>query len=262
MLNRLRRVLPSLAVVGAVTAAVCLVLLSYLRQMTLVDTGATRPVVEAALSRLQNLQPASIEDTAFRQAVENLLQTPHVATVWLFSPDGHLVFTKGSTSSSTPSGKTAEELATEDTRRVLDALPRGTLTGEEQALLLAASAIRREGEHNDIYRHLVIPVRTANGSTTALVGVAYEISQSLNSPIRLHWMIILFGALGGLLVYWMSLPLWVFQAARERGEQAWAWAIFVFFGNLVGLIAYLLARKPELKTPTSTTGKVSPEKLK
>ena len=261
MLNRLGRVLPSLAVVGAVTAAVCLVLLSYLRQMALVDTGATRPVVEAALSRLQNLQPASLEDTAFSQAVENLLQTPHVATVWLFSPDGHLVFAKGSTSSSTLTGKTAEELSSEDTRRVIDALPKGALISEQRAWLLAASAIRREGEHNDIYRHLVIPVWTADDSGMAIVGVAYEISQSLDLPIRLHWVIILFGALGGLLLYWMSLPLWVFQAARERGEQAWAWAIFVFFGNLVALVAYLLARKPQPGTRDSIPGTSSPEQL-
>jgi hypothetical protein len=250
MLNRLRQVLPSLAVVGAVIAAICVVLLSYLRQMALVDTGATRPVVEAALAQLEACHPVSLEDTAFRREVEKLLQTPYVATVWLFSAEGRLVFAKGSTSSATPTGKTAEELASEDTRRVIDALPKEALISEQRAWLLAASAIRREGEHNDIYHHLVIPVWTANDPAPALVGVAYEISQSLDSPIRFHWMIILFGALGGLLLYWMSLPLWVFLSARERGEHAWAWAIFVFFGNLVGLIAYLLARKPQPGIPT------------
>jgi hypothetical protein len=48
----------------------------------------------------------------------------------------------------------------------------------------------------------------------------------------------------GLLMYWLSLPLWVFLDARQRGERALAWAGFVLIGNLVALLTYILARRP------------------
>ena len=49
-------------------------------------------------------------------------------------------------------------------------------------------------------------------------------------------------------MYWLSLPLWVLLDARERWDYAMVWAIFVLIGNLVALIAYLLARSPRPKT--------------
>jgi hypothetical protein len=48
----------------------------------------------------------------------------------------------------------------------------------------------------------------------------------------------------GLASYWLSLPAWVWLDARARGERAWVWAVFVLLGNLVGLITYILARRP------------------
>ena len=46
------------------------------------------------------------------------------------------------------------------------------------------------------------------------------------------------------LLYWLSLPLWVFLDARKYGKHAWLWAIYVSFGNLVALVAYILTRPP------------------
>ena len=42
-------------------------------------------------------------------------------------------------------------------------------------------------------------------------------------------------------IYWLALPLWVFLDARDRRDRALAWGIFVLIGNLVALLAYLLA---------------------
>jgi hypothetical protein len=200
-----------------------------------------RPAVEAILDKLQEIGPTSLDDVALRRAVEHLLEGPHVATVWLLTPDGRIVFSSGSTAASTPRNSTVEELATDDARLLLDVLPSEALSDEHRTWLLAASAIRREGTHNDIYRHLVRPVRAPDGSIIALVGVAYDFRERATGP---GWIIAMSVALACLIVYWVSLPLWVLLDARQRGERALAWATFVLIGNLVALVAYILAHAP------------------
>ena len=77
----------------------------------------------------------------------------------------------------------------------------------------------------------------------ALVGVAYEISGGAHSTPRFY--IGAPAALIGLGVYWLSLPLWVFLDAKARGRQVWSWTTFIFIGNLVALLAYLITAKSE-----------------
>jgi len=86
-------------------------------------------------------------------------------------------------------------------------------------------------------------VRSADGSLAGLIGVAYDASPGLAAPF-LVWAIAVLSIPIGLIAYWIGLPLWVYLDARERGERAWAWALFCFAGNLGGLFAYLLARSP------------------
>jgi hypothetical protein len=63
----------------------------------------------------------------------------------------------------------------------------------------------------------------------------------------------LLAGLLALAVYWLCLPLWVWLDARERGERAWAWAVFVLLGNPVALPAYILARVPR-SAPAGVAG--------
>ena len=112
-------------------------------------------------------------------------------------------------------------------------------------MLLAASAIRRERTHNDIYRHLLRPVRGADGAVVAMIGVAYEISGGAH--ITPGWKATMLAAVIGLGAYWLSLPLWVLFDARDRGERAWPWTTFLLLGNVVALTAYVLARAPQAR---------------
>jgi len=243
MSSQLKRALPIVAVVAALAAVLILVLGSSQRAAMLVDTGETRPVVEAALAPLLALRLASADDPALRQAVEAAMRAEYVETIWVFASDGRIVYAAGSTAASTASG-TAEEHATGETRRVLASMPAGTLNADQRLALLAASAIQAEGEHNDIYRHLVREVRGADGALVALIGVAYDVSPAAGAAPTAGWIASMLGLLLALGVYWLSLPLWVLLDARERGERAPVWAAFVFLGNLVALLAYLLARAP------------------
>ncbi len=232
------KILPWTALIGALAALVLLATSVQQRAALLVDTGETRPVVEEGLAALQQLEPPSLDDPAFHNALEQFGQSPYVATVWLFAPDGRVVYTAGSTAS----WVSADQRATAEMHRVLDALPAGALSREQQTWLLAASAIQAEGEHNDIYRHLLRPITSAGGATLGLVGVAYDVSSKLALP---GWglpvsLVLFLLALG---LYWLSLPAWVYLDAARRGERAFVWAVFVFLGNLVALLAYLLVRR-------------------
>jgi hypothetical protein len=241
MLHRFKRALPLAAVVSACVLAADIATLSFWKASQLTGADGNRSSVERALTGLEDMHPASLSDAALKRGLDRLLERPEVKTVWLFSPDGRVVFSEGSTAASTPLNSTVAELATDEAHRLLDVLPAEALSSEQRTWLLAASAIRREGTHNDVYRHMLRPIRGPEGSTVALIGVAYEFAEWRPGLV---WVMAVIVALVSLVIYWLSLPTWVWLDARERGERALAWATFVLMGNLIGLLAYVLARVP------------------
>ncbi len=140
----------------------------------------------------------------------------------------------------------------------LDALPEGTLDGDQKALLLAAFAIRGEGEHNDIFRHVVRPVRDAAGRTVAVAAVAYSAARTVSGREDILWLAGGLARLLGLALYLLSLAAWVLLDARGRERYPWLWAAFVLVGQLVGLLVYLLARKP---VPTDGGNRARPAEI-
>jgi hypothetical protein len=241
MTDNLKRLLPMVAVICVCIWAVCVVALGISKASLPADSLQNRSSAEQSLAELAELRPASPDDPAFRRALDEMLAQPLIATVWLLTPDGRVLVSRGATAMSTPQGSTVAELATDDARQLIDVVPARALTGEQKTWLLAASALRREGDHNDIYSHLLRPITGVDGSVVALAGIAYRHSDWTPG---LGWMSGVFLAGLSLLVYWLSLPLWVLLDARERGERAAAWSIFVLFGNLIALTTYLLARVP------------------
>jgi DNA-binding transcriptional regulator of glucitol operon len=237
--NKLKKGLPFIAVIGATVALVSLIALSLLWQTSLNDTGETRRSVEASLKPALASQPSSIDDATFQEAVSRLEDVPYVATIWLFTPDGRIL-----QGNSAFSQGTVEASATDETHRVLDALPDSALSAEQRTALLAASVMQAEGEHNDVYRHMLRDVRGPGGDVIAFVGATYDVSPAISARPGVVWVLLLAGTLLGMGAYWLSLPVWVWLDARMRGERAWVWATFVLLGNLVALITYILARRP------------------
>ncbi|MEJ2720244.1 MAG: hypothetical protein P8181_03765, partial [bacterium] len=45
-----------------------------------------------------------------------------------------------------------------------------------------------------------------------------------------------------MLFLWAALSLWVYHDAEQRGHSGLLWGLFVFFGNFIGLIIYLIVR--------------------
>ena len=219
MSDRFVRALPWIGAAGLVVAVLMLGVISSARQRMLTDNGEIRRAVEPALNAVLDHHPASLDEASFRSAVADLGRARNVATVWLFSADGRLVSASGSTAASTPTGKTAEDSATEETVRVLGAVE-GALPPSARTLALVASSIMREGEHNDVYRHLARPITAASG---LVEGYHWA---SLTQPVR-RWRPrsprrgfsrLPPPSVVGLAVYWMALPLWVFLDARARGD--------------------------------------------
>jgi hypothetical protein len=240
--EKLKQVLPTIAVFGALLALISLVILSVKRQEILEDTGETQSSVEGTLAEIQTSQPNSINDQSFQEAITQAEGALYIANLWVFSPTGEILqgnqaFNRGS----------VKQLSTEETKRILATLSGDILSDEQQIVLAAASVMQAEGEHNDVYRHILREVRAADDKLVALVGASYDVNPSVGTSPGVVWILLILCIVAGLSLYWFSLPIWVWLDARTRGERHWVWAIFVLFGNLVALIAYILARVPQLQ---------------
>lgn len=225
-----------MAIAGIIIATASIALLTQQRSKILVDTGETRASVASSLDRL--LLPAAelTQDQRLLTAAKKLNEESYVASVWLVDKKGKIFFHERGPGKR---GDNVKDFAQGDMAKVLEALEPGTLSESQKLQLLTVGAIRSEGEHNDVFRHLVRPVSDKNGNLVALVALAYDVSPDVGSADA-SLLILTLIPLVGFIVYWLGLPLWVYLDARARGETAALWAVFVLLTNLVGLLAYLI----------------------
>jgi len=52
---------------------------------------------------------------------------------------------------------------------------------------------------------------------------------------------------------WAAVALWVYRDAERRNHNGMLWGLFVFVGNIVGLIIYLILRSSSAEAVTSVT---------
>jgi hypothetical protein len=225
------------AVAGLIYAVVSGVLLERRRSRTLVDTGETRASVEASLRKVLPRTVESAQAPGLRSAFEQLQKERYVVSVWLVDRGGTIVLHWRGPGQP---GDKVQDLAWGDALPLIEALGPQGLTESQKLQMLAAAAVRREGDHNDVFRHLVRAVPDGTGELGALVVLAYDVSPALGSPPSASYIALLLTSLVGFLVYWLGLPLWVYLDARARGDAAALWGVFVLFTNLVGLIGYLI----------------------
>jgi hypothetical protein len=241
-LTRARRRLPWLAGAGMAVALAALAFVASERERATIATGATKAAAAAVLDGIVAMHPPAIEDPGFLAFVERASRVAPVSGAWCFASDGRLVWAQGSTAMSTPVGRLANELATDEGRRLAETLERDWPSREARLAVLAASAIAAEGEHNDIYRHMLRAVHGPDGRLAGFVGLLYDAGATRGRPSGAYLSALAL-LLVGLGVYWVALPVWVLLDAQERGERALVWAAFTGIGNLVALAAYLLTRR-------------------
>ena len=239
MVKKLHKVLPWAAVTFFLIFVGLFILAAFQRTDTRLESQVTYLAAEDALREVHSLQADEISDPRFPVLLDKLLTRPYIATLWLVSTDGEIFYTTGSTARQ---GSVQEQM-TPEMKRVLEMLPEDALEKEQKLMLMTASAVQAEGEHNDVYRHIVREVYSPSGELLGLAAAAYDVNPQ-NSEISLFYKITLLVLPLVFLLYWCSLPVWVWLDAGMRGEKKWFWAVFVLLGNLAALLAYLLARVP------------------
>jgi hypothetical protein len=244
---RLKKILPLVILVTAVAIPMVLPMSARVRAGLIVDTGQTRLVVNQTLAKLQALQPASLDDESLRRSVREAANSQYVASLWLFTPEGRIVYQAGSEADPAR----FYDWATGDTVAIMNALPKGVLSKEQKGALMAAAALRGVGggDHNWIWNPAVSPLKSPDGQIVGWLGALYDISSVSPARPTVKLMSLFIAVLLLLAAYWLSVPAWVYLDAKQRGERAWVWALFALIGNLAALLAYLLVRKlPELRT--------------
>ena len=235
-MNKFKKMLPWISLASFLLLVICSVIVYQMRSDMLITDNEAKERVLNELDAVLNYYPSALDDKTFLQDVKALVDQPYIAIVWLFDNNGKDLISAGSMALT----GSFYELASEEIKDMMDSLPEDSLTDEQVKMLLVVSAIRKEGEHNDIYDHLVRTIDDQNGSPIGFLGIAYEANLETSTPAL--WKISLLLGAFLLILYWISLPLWVYLDAKDRKEPALIWAMFVVLGNLVALMAYLMVR--------------------
>jgi hypothetical protein len=238
MYKKIKQVIPWLSFLAIAMAALLLIEFNMRRSAILVESPETKATAEDVIKKILATNPKSLDDQSLIEALEEADNTPYIAQVWLFTPDGQLKFSRG-----TPKNfVSAQQLVTRQVVGALAALPEGTLNQGQQMLVIIASAIQAEGEHNDVYRYKVQQIISPDNQVVGYIGITYDVNDGISADPTIWTIVSTFGLLLSLVIYWVGLATWTYLDAKERNEKAGVWALFVLIGNLVALIAYLLVR--------------------
>jgi hypothetical protein len=262
-MRKLKSALPWIALASAVVAAGLLVAGSFYRMARIVDTGETRAVVEKALDELLAMRPESLEDPDFKSAFSAFGGSPHVASAVLVSTDSsagtyataRITMRTGlsigdDTGGLSTLGEGRRTLAEPGSRVPAPPDPLEGISPDEfsadQHLLLRVKSMVESGDadHEDVFGSLIRAVRNPAGGMLGAIGVRYDRSFWISAVPEAAWIALVLGFALFLAIYWISVPAWTFLDARERGEKAWIWGAFTLVGNVIALVAYLLARAP------------------
>jgi len=242
-MDKFRKVLPWVALAALLAAVSLMIFMPQQRSAFTVENPENRQAVIHTLEQAAASAPQNVEDPDFVTTIEGLAGEGAINYVWVFNLDGDIVV---GTARYASSGN-VHDLATQNDVRVLESLPEGNLTNEQETALLAVSTMRLEGEHNDVFRHALVEVRSPDGTLLGWIGAAYDANPGTTGTSS-TFIVEIIAFLFCLGIYWLALPVWTWLDARRRGEKAVIWAIFVLLGNLIALVAYLLVRQKPINS--------------
>jgi hypothetical protein len=195
-----------------------------------------------AFDRLKQIGLESKEtfnSKAFFDYVDSTIFSNPINTIWIITEKGEIVYAKGTMAASTPVHTNVNKSIGYQNRGLINAVEWSLDTIQKQVIRIAA-AIRNEGEHNDVFGHLVIPLKSNQNELAGYIGVAYSLNNSKPEP---EVYIIGFAIFICFFFYWLTIPVWVYFDSRKRNDRYILWTMFVLIGNLPAYIAYLISRK-------------------
>jgi hypothetical protein len=218
---------------------IALVLFPQWKKYTPGELAATRESVARSWADVAPASISSSADAALAQAARRMETAPYVAWVWVLDGVGTILSAQGGPAQA---GDTLAQLDSNESD-LIQAVDSSQLSEHARLELQIAVAIRREGEHNDVFRHMVRAVAGPDGSPVAYVAFAFDASPTLSAgvPPALQAGLLLIAA--GFFLYWICLPAWAFLDARVRGEREALWGLFILLTNLAGFLAYLLVTR-------------------
>jgi len=227
----------------ALTSGFLVLVLAMVAIISRPDQGTVNPenkkIVTEKLGQIHPDSKEAFSSQAFFDFADQALRCNIIHTIWIFNEKSELIYVKGQMARSTPLNSIADSLTGSQNRGLIAAVEEN-LDPLQKQLITIAAAIRREGEHNDIYGHQVVPVKTNQNEPVGFIGVAYSLGTSKPSAsiCILEISLLIF-----FLIYWLSIPAWVYLDSRQRNENRLLWTLFTLIGNLPAYIAYLIVRK-------------------
>jgi hypothetical protein len=231
--------LPWLALFSGVLMVILIALAIVFKSSKDVENPVNRKIAYDKLTQLQIDSREAINSQSFHDYVNKALSGSVINTKWLISDKGIILYANGMMAPGAPVNSSIYSSIDKQSKGLLNAVDE-SLDLFQKELIYIAARIRSEGEHNDVLGHIVLPLKTGANELAGFVAVAYELD---NSPQSNHmYVIISFALLITFILYWLSLPLWVYFDSRSRNEKYILWVLFVLIGNLPAYIAYLLSK--------------------
>jgi hypothetical protein len=231
--------LPRVALLTGFGVLILFVLAVIFRPVPVIETNQHKTMIIKIIQDQLSDNKGDPNDKTFQKHFDKLIDGKVIHTVWLVDTSGRFVYAKGLMSAGTSINSNAFDRTDPQSRGLISAVE-GNLDKYQKMMLYIAAAMRREGEHNDIYGHIVMPLKSVSSGITGYVGIAYELGEPRQASVRI---LIGISLAVFFLIYWLSLPLWVYYDSRERKSSGMLWTLFVFLGNLPALVAYLIWKK-------------------
>lgn len=239
MQRRIYSILPWVALLSGVLVIFLLTSVAIFKPSRSIENAVNRKLALDKLKKIRIESLDNLNNKAFFDYVDKALNNSVINTKWLVSPEGKIIYAKGKMAGSTALNSNIYSLVDIQNRGLIDAVE-CNLDSVQKGIMYVAASIRREGEHNDIYGHLVMPLKTNAHVLVGFIGVAYSLDDS-KVPIQIY--IISIALIICFFLYWISLPLWVYYDSRKRNDKYILWTLFVLIGNLPAYIAYHITRK-------------------
>ncbi len=231
--------LPWIGLVSGLLMIILLVMTVVFKPSANTKSPVNRKIVTDKLNKIEIESKEAFNSSEFVDYLNKTLNGTSVNTKWLINSDGLIVYANGMMAQGTPLNSSISDLVNESNLGLITAVE-NNMDEVQKKCLYAAAAIRKEGDHNNIYGHTVVPLKTDANELVGFIGVAFNLDDTTQSSLIY---IIDIALIICFLLYWLSFPLWVYFDCRQKNNKYIFWTLFVLIGNLPAYIAYFITQK-------------------